>query len=196
MRKFLHACLKPFAAVVVLSFLAACGGGGDDEPAAAPPPATSSTPWTTQVMMGNFTLNSGDVTTNQDGVSVNHLTDYVNEAAFPNVNFEYLTLNAYIPTTDAHSITVTVNGVEMHNEAGQSTGNIYYPTGSAALSNVTINGQRYAVFRLAGVYNGSGALGTITRSNFANIVFTFQASYRSNGQQVATRTVNLEVYKR
>lgn len=193
---FLHTWLKTFAAVSLLSLLAACGGGGgDDEPAPAPP-ATSSTPWTTPVMMGNFTLNSGDITTNQDGVSVNYLTDYVNEAAFPNVNFEYLTLNAYIPTTDAHAITVTVTGVEMHNEAGQSTGNIYYPTGSAALPNVTINGQRYAVFRLAGVYNGSGAIGTITRSNFANIVYTFQASYRSNGQQVGTRTVNLEVYKR
>jgi hypothetical protein len=194
-RKFLHVCLKTFAAVSLLSFLAACGGGGGDDPAPTPA-ATSSTPWTTTVMMGNFTLNSGDVMTTQDGVSVNYLTDYVNEAAFPNVNFEYLTLNAYIPTTDAHSITVTVTGVEMHNEAGQSTGNIYYSTGSAALPNVTINGQRYAVFRLAGVYNGSGALGTVTRSNFANIVYTFQARYSSNGQQVATRTVNLEVYKR
>lgn len=195
MRKFLHVWLKAFAAVSLLSLLAACGGSGDDP---APPPAApaSTTPWTTTVMMGNFTLNSGDVTTAQDGVSVNYLTDYVNEAAFPNVNFEYLTLNAYIPTTDAHSVTVTVTGVEMHNEAGQSTGNIYYSTGSAALSNVTINGQRYAVFRLAAVYNGSGALGTITRANFANIVYTFQARYSTNGQQVATRTVNLEVYKR
>lgn len=195
MRMFLPVWLKAFAAASLLSFLSACGGGGDDEPAPTSPPV-SSTPWTTTMVMGNFTLNSGDVATNQDGVSVNYLTDYVNEAAFPNVNFEYLTLNAYIPTTDAHAITVTVDSVAMHNEAGQSTGNIYYPTGSAALSNVTINGQRYAVFRLAGVYNGSGALGNITRSNFANIVFTFRASYRLNGQEVGTRTVNLEVYKR
>ncbi len=196
MRHPLHVWLKAIATISFFSLLSACGGGGgDDSPPA--PPASSTTPWTVRPTMGNFTINSNPVVTNEDGVSLNMLSDYVMQSALPNTNLEYFTLNAYVPTTDSHSITVTVNSVQMRNMSNQSTGNIYYSADSRSLSNVTIGGQRYAVFRLAGVYNGS-AIGNITRSNFANINFNFRADYRLNGSStvVQTRTINLEVYKR
>jgi hypothetical protein len=190
----LASLLKGLCVISMLSLMAACGGGGDDEPAPAPSSSGGGTPWTQQLMMGNFSINSGSITTNEDGVSVDYLTDYVMAAALPNVNYEYLTLNAYIPTTDAHSIDITGVNVQMHDTANQSSGNIYYDTDSRFLQRTTINGRLYSVFRVAAFYNGSR--GAFTRSNFANVVFALQIRYTSGGQVVGTRTSNLEVYKR
>jgi hypothetical protein len=195
-RMFLSTLLKGLVTLSASASLVACGGGGDDDTPAPSSPTASGQPWTVQPLMGNFTINSGNVTTNQDGVSTDYLTDYVMQSALPNVNFEYLTLNAYLPVTDALSIDISSVNVQMHNVAGQSTGNIYYGSGSQFLQRMTINGRTYSVFRLAGFYNGASR-GSITPTNFANIVFTMTIRYTdANGTLVGSRTTNLEVYKR
>jgi hypothetical protein len=198
MRSTWNVLLKGIAAMAMVSLLAACGGGEDDDAPAPAAPAAAGTPWTTQVTMGNFSINSGSITTNQDGVSVDYITDYVSASALPNVNFEYLTINAYIPVTDAYSIDVTGVNVQMHTTSATgnlSSGNIYLDSDSRFLQRTTINGRLYSVFRVAAFYNGSR--GSFTPSNFANVVFTLQIRYTgSNGQVAGTRTSNFEVYKR
>ncbi|HEX3139638.1 MAG TPA: hypothetical protein VHQ87_06270 [Rhizobacter sp.] len=175
--------------------LAACGGGGDDAAPAPAQPAATGTPWTTQVTMGNFSINSASITTNQDGVSVDYIDDYVNASALPSGNFQNLTINAYIPVTDAYTIDVTGVNVQMHTTGNLSSGNIYLDTGSSFLQRTTINGRLYSVFRVAASYDGSR--GNFTAANFANVVFTLQIRYtNSSDQVVGTRTSNFSVYKR
>jgi len=144
--------------------------------------------------MGNFSINSGSITTNQDGVSVDYITDYVMAASLPNVNYEYLTLNAYIPTTDAHSIDITGVNVQMHDTGNQSSGNIYYDADSRFLQRTTINGRLYSVFRVAAFYNGSRGAFDFGLAKLRQ--GEHQSEITSGGQVVGTRTSNLEVYKR
>ena len=187
--------LKGILACCMLSLLAACGTGTDDDSDGDPTPSNvNAQPWKTPILMGNFSINSGDVVTNEDGVSVDYLADYVNASSLPQVEFEYLTINAYVPTTDDFSTTVTGVNVQMHDTSNSSSGNIYYDEGSEFVGQQTLGGTLYSIYRVAALYDGSR--GPFTPSNFANIVFTLQISYKSGDVQAGSRTSKLEVYKR
>ena len=177
--------------VFILTLLSGCvGDDGSSDTPAPQPPAQSSEPWKVTMLMGNFAVNSGNVTTHEDGASVDYLTDYVNVADLPTSSMEMFTLNAYIPTSDAYSVTVTGVNVTVRDMNANASPNIYYDDASQFIERITLGGQLYSVFRVAGFYSGG-----ISRSNFANIVFTLQIAYKNGSSTVGTRTAKLEIFK-
>ena len=144
------------------------------------------------VLMGNFQINSGPVTTNQDGVSTNIIDDYVLPAQLPNVNFELFTTHLYAPVASDVSTTVTSVSAVVSRTDGTRTGNIYLS--GQFLQRVTINGQDYSVYQLNANYH---APPTLTKANFANVAFEITLLYEdAAGKTLKTRTVNLSVYQR
>lgn len=151
-------------------------------------------PWLKKISMGNFSINTANILTTEDGVSVNYITDYVNSSSLPSVNFDIFSLNILVPTSVEHITTVESVNVQLTSTTGVTTNNIYNNSQSSFLQQQTIAGQLYSVYRMAGSYNGSS--GAFNRTNFANIVFTAQIFYKKNGTVVANRTSKLEIYKR
>jgi len=152
-------------------------------------------PWLTTILMGNFTINSADVVTNEDGKSTNMLSDYVNTSALPAANFEYLTMNMYIPTTSYHTVTVRNINVKMTNMGAVTTTNLYHDSTDFLEDFVTLDGQLYAVLKVVALYDH--AAGAFNRNTFANFVITATIEYEKEEDKVdGSRQVTLEVYKR
>ena len=144
------------------------------------------------VLMGNFAINTGPVTTNQDGKSTNMIDDYVLPSQLPNVNFEVFTTHLYAPVASDVSTTVSNVSVTVGRTNGTRTGNIFQS--GEFVQRVTVSGQEYAVYRLNGFYNLSP---TLTKANFANVAFEMTLTYQdTNGNKIADRPVTLSVYQR
>jgi hypothetical protein len=143
------------------------------------------------IVMGGFHINTGPVTTNQDGQSKNIVDDYVLPAQLPNVRFEVFTIHLLAPVasdveTDVDNVVVRVLRTD-----GVRTGNIF--TSLEYAGETSFGGQRYDTWRINGFYNSATAL---DKSNFANVTFEADLRYEANGSTVVTRPVTLSVYKR
>jgi len=144
------------------------------------------------VLMGNFAINSGPVTTNQDGVSKNIIDDYVLPAQLPNVNFEVFTIYLFAPVSDDVSTTVDNVSVTVTRADGTKTGNIFL--NGRFVQRATINGQLYSAYELNANYN-SGIV--LTKANFANVAYTMTLTYEdASGNKLVDRPVTLSVYQR
>ena len=148
-------------------------------------------PWNVQFMIGNSSFNTGDVTTNEDGVSADIVSDYVMQSALPNTALEVFITHIYIPTSSVHQTRISNINISVGYMSGARTGNIL--SDAEFVQQSTIAGQRYDVFRLEGFFNGTPA---IFPSNFANVVFTFRVEYLDGGAVVATSNKMAEIYKR
>lgn len=151
-------------------------------------------PWKEQINMGNFSINSGVIPTNEDGVSLDMLDDYVMESALPDVDFELMGIQAWIPTEEGLSTTITKARVRMATTSGVRTGNIYHDGFSNYKNKVNYNGTIYTVYEVFGFYDHK--LGKIRPANFANVSFELEIEYEKNNVVVGSRMVTLGVYKR
>ena len=138
-------------------------------------------------MFGNTSINTGDVVTNQDGVSADYLTDYIEASKLPSANFEVFTTHFYLPSTSDIEPSVGSSRVTVSRTDGSSTGDIHQET--ERVERTTVGGETYTVYRVTGFTTADPP---ITRSDFANVVFEVSVSYE--GGPDATKKV--EVYKR
>lgn len=148
-------------------------------------------PWNVQFMIGNSAFNTGNVTTNEDGVSRDIVSDYVLQAALPNTALEVFTTHIYIPTSSVHQTRISNITITVGYMSGARTGNIL--NDAEFVQQSTIGGQLYDVFRLEGFFNGTPS---IFPSTFANVVFNFRVEYLDNGSVVSTSNKMAEIYKR
>ena len=178
-----------YAGSVLLASVALATGACSE----SSPTETTQTPqpWTAQFTIGNTSFNTGEVVTNQDGVSHNIVSDYVLQSALPNVELEVFTTHIYVPTSSMHVTRVSNISVTVGYMNGGRTPNILYEAEFVQQS--TIGGQLYDVFRMTGFFSGTPA---IFRSNFANVVFEFRLEYLEDGVVVSTSEKMAEVYKR
>jgi hypothetical protein len=143
------------------------------------------------ILMGNFAINTGTVTTNQDGVSTDIIDDYVLPAQLPAVNFEVFTIHLYAPVADDVTTSVDNVSVFVKRTNGSSTGDIFQE--GHFVTRTTVNGQQYAVYQINGFYNGT----PITKANFANVSFEMRLSYEDeDGDHLKDRDITLGVYQR
>jgi hypothetical protein len=149
--------------------------------------SASSTPWTRQFTGGNFSINTGDVVTNQDGVSADILSDYVNASALPSANFEVFTVHFYLPSAESAEPAVSAARVTVGRVDGSRTPDILQKQERVQIA--TLDGERYTVFRVTGF---TAEAPPITAANFANV--SFEIDYAYGSQKSGTKTV--EVYKR
>lgn len=166
---------------------AACSDSTSSSSTSSSGSSSSATPWTKQFTMGNFSINTGDVVTNQDGVSADILSDYVNASALPSANFEVFTVHVYLPSTESSEPTVSAARVTVGREDGTRTPNILQKQERVQVA--TVDGERYTVFRVTGF---TVADPPITAADFANV--SFELDYAYGSQKSGTKTV--EVYKR
>ena len=175
---------------VVLVLLSAC-----EKEKTTPTPTPTNGPWKTDFIFGNFSLNGYAVTTNQDGTSLAYQADYVTSSSllntFSTINFTNTSVRIYVPTEDNYVTVVSNQSIQFQTEGGYETANVY--NSGSFVNQQTIGGQLYSVYQLQGVYGGSP---TINATNFANVVFTCNVSYKENDVVVGTRTIGVEVYKR
>ena len=192
--KNLNLLSRTYVLLLAASFICALSSCKKDKPEPEDKDEDSK-PWLTTILMGNFTINSVDVVTNEDGKSTNMLSDYVNTSALPAANFEYLTMNMYIPTTDYHTVTVRNINVKMTNMASVTTVNLYHENTDFLDDFVTLDGQLYAVLNVVALYDH--AAGAFNRNTFRNFVLSATIDYEKEEDKVdGSRQVTLEVYKR
>ncbi|RYY10018.1 MAG: hypothetical protein EOO04_37540, partial [Chitinophagaceae bacterium] len=142
--KNLNLLSRTYVLLLAASFICALSSCKKDKPEPEDKDEDSK-PWLTTILMGNFTINSVDVVTNEDGKSTNMLSDYVNTSALPAANFEYLTMNMYIPTSSNHGVTVRNINVKMTSMGSVTTTNLYHHENSKFQDDfVTLDGQLYA----------------------------------------------------
>jgi len=171
-----------------LTLLAALAGCSESSTGPQKNTAVASLP----VLMGNFHINTGPVTTNQDGKSKNIVDDYVLPSQLPNVNFEVFTTFLYAPTSDDVSTSVSNVKVFVRRTDGTRTGDIFLD--GRFVSRVNVGGQAYAMYELNGLYRAPPVL---TKASFANVAFELRLSYEdSEGRSLADRDVVLSVYQR
>lgn len=180
--------------LIFLSLITACVSceKEDDTPDNSPKEETK--PWKVQINMGNFSINSGTILIYEDGKSIDMLDDYVMESALPNVDFELMGIQAWIPTEEGLSTTVTKARVQMSTETGIRTGNIFHDGFSRFRERVQYDGILYSVYDVFGFYNHSQ--GAIRPDNFANVSFELEIKYEKDSDIVASRMITLGVYKR
>jgi hypothetical protein len=155
-------------------------------------PGSSSNAEAKAVLMGNFAINTGSVTTNQDGTSKNAVDDYVLPSQLPSVNFEVFTIHLYAPVASDVSTSVSNVRVTVGRTDGSRTSNIFQS--GEFVQRTTVNGQEYAVYRLNGFYNLQPVL---TKANFANVAFELTLTYEDqSGNKLVDRAVTLSVYQR
>jgi hypothetical protein len=187
MRSMKHTAVRnSLTALVVTALIASC------TESSGPDQGASSGVENKAVLMGNFQINSGPVTTNQDGTSTNLVDDYVLPAQLPNVNFELFTTHLYAPVASDVSTTISNVRAFVTRTDGSKTGDIYLS--GQFLQRVTVNGQEYSVYQLNAMYASQPAL---TKANFANVAFDMTLLYEdSDGYSLKTRNVTLSVYQR
>lgn len=170
--------------LLALPFLLVLSCSEDEEPSLG-------SPWFTTISMGNFTINSANVVTSQDGVTIDYIADYVYAAALPSSDFRFISINAYVPTEEAYSVNIDPGTtVIMTNENLESTGNLFDEV--SFVQRIELGGQLYSVFHFEAYHDSDGFI----PATFANIVFTIPISYYVDGKKKGNRTVKLEVYKR
>lgn len=179
-------CARATVVVCAVLAAAACSESSPTESNEASPQ-----PWNEQFTIGNTSFNTGNVVTNQDGVSRDIVSDYVLQSALPNTELEVFTTHIYIPTSSVHTTRLSNISVTVSYTNGMSTPNILEDADYVQQS--TIGGQLYDVFRVGGFFRGTPA---IFPSNFANVVFTFRLEYLDNGLIVAASNKMAEIYKR
>ncbi len=155
--------------------------------------APASQPWTEDFTFGNFTVNSVNVLTSQDGYSSTYQADNVLTANLPATDFGILTIQIYVPTDEGFTTSLSNISAAITLESGSGTSNLYSSEYSGFLQQVTLGDQLYSVYEIYAVYPAGGTV--ITRDNFANIVFSMSASYEKNDKQVGTRFIGVEVFK-
>lgn len=169
----------------LLAVIFTCLGCEDDNP------KPTETPWKVNMLMGNFSINSNDIITYEDGVSLDYLADYVNRSDLPASGLEVFTIYAYVPTgqyIETSVEDVRINLTQVNGGGSSSLEARVFPDGEKL-----IGVQNYAVFRLTGIYRGQTA---ITASNFANVTFEFLVEYKDSKENILeTRDVTLEVFK-
>jgi hypothetical protein len=144
------------------------------------------------VLMGSFAINTGTVTTNQDGTSKNVIDDYVLPSQLPNVNFEVFTIHLLAPAASDVSTSVSSVRAYVKRTDGSRTGDIFQE--GHFVQRITYNGQEYSVYQLNAFY---AAPPTLTKANFANVSFEMSLKYSdTNGATLAERAVTLGVYQR
>lgn len=160
-----------------------------EDPATAP---DEGDPWTRAFLFGNTAINSVEITTNQDGISADYLSDYVTAAALPDVDMEFFTTYVYLPVTSGLYSQVDNVSITAGRTDGSRTPNFflsaeyvqYYDSGT----------ETYEVHRLDGIFVGSPVL---RPDNFANVVFDFDVDYvDASSSLVHHSSKTVEIYKR
>ena len=165
---------------------AACSESSPTEPTPA------AQPWTVQFLFGSTSINTGDITTNQDGVSANILSDFVMQSALPNVDLELFITHVYVPAAAGFDSRISNVGVSAGYTTGARTPDFF--RGGAFVQSSTLSGQLYDVYRLEGLFLGAPAL---RPTNFANVVFTFRVEYlNASGAVAHSSDKTVEIYKR
>lgn len=176
-----------FAALTAVSSVACSDSSKSSSSSSSGSSSSSATPWTRQFVIGNFSINTGDVVTNEDGVSADIISDYVNASALPSANFEVFTLHFYLPSSETAEPTVSAARVTVGREDGTRTPNIFQS--QERVETATIDGKQYTVFRVTGF---TVATPPITASDFANVSFEVDYTYGA----AKSGTKQAEVYKR
>lgn len=166
---------------------AACSDSSSSASSSSGSSSSSASPWTKQFTSGNFSINTADVITNQDGVSANILSDYVNASALPSANFEVFTIHFYLPSSESAAPSVSAARVTVGREDGTRTPDIHQS--HERVQKATIDGVEYTVFRVTGFTTADPP---ITAADFANV--SFEVDYAYGSESSGTKTV--EVYKR
>ena len=181
-----NAARKSLVSLIALAVVAGCTDStGPDE-------SSASGAQNKAVLMGSFAINTGTVTTNQDGTSKNVIDDYVLPAQLPNVNFEVFTIHLYAPVASDVSTSVSNVHVYVKRTDGSRTGDIFQE--GHFVQRITYNGQEYSVYQLNAFY---AVPPTLTKANFANVSFEMSLKYSdTNGATLAERAVTLGVYQR
>jgi hypothetical protein len=179
------------ASVLALLLLAVVPSCTETSNGSAPSGSTEERPWERPFVSGNFAINTGEVLTNEDGVSASRINDYVLESALPGANFEVFTVHAYLPSTAEIEPTVTAARVTVARVDGSSTGDIHQ--GHERVERTTLGGETYTVFRVTGF---TVAEPPITRATFANVVFELDVRYEDDGRTADSGTKTVEIYKR
>lgn len=156
------------------------GGGGDDGP--ADPGPSSGEPWREQFLMGNTSVNSANIVTNQDGVSLTIIDDYVLESALPTSELEFFSLHVYFPVDDSVVTEVSSANAQVTATDGRSSGDIFLQGDS--LQRTQLGDTLYSTFRLT----ARDTTLYLTRSEFANVGFTFDVAYQDDSGAVLNTT--------
>lgn len=160
---------------------------------AAPEPAHGE-PWKAQINMGNFSINSIPVVTNEDVIEIDRLEDYVMFDDLPKVDFERVGIEVWIPTEKGLFTVVSDIRVRMGVVASIQTGNIYHDNLSRFKERVNYNGITYDVYEIVGYYDDE--LGKIGPLDFHHIFFEMEIEYEKGETVVGSRKVLLAVYRR
>lgn len=151
-------------------------------------------PWNEQINMGNFSVNSGVIPTNENRSSVDYIEDYVMQSALPQVDFELIGIQAWIPTENDLSIRISNAQVWMDRYNGRRTENFYHHGFSGHRKTLEYDGTTYYVYEIFGFYNES--LEKIRPNNFASVTFKMNIDYDRDGIVVGSRKITLVVYKK
>jgi len=158
-------------AIVLLS-LVACGElDGSGDPGDDSGGDSSGMPWLEQFTIGNASINSAPIVTNQDGTSHLIIDDFILESALPSGVLEFFTIHVYIPVDDTVTTEVNVDSAEVRAVGGASSGDIYQD--GEFVDRVAVGGTTYSVFRVTARDVELG----LTRSDFANVTFKFELRY-------------------
>lgn len=180
----------PRYALPILTAAALLGGAACNES----PSETEDTPrpWFTQFTFGNTFINTAAIVTNQDGISADHLVDWVSQSALPNADLRLFVTHVYVPTADEIDTRVSNLSVTAGWTDGSRTPD--FARATDYVQRTTHEGQLYDLFKLEGFFSGSRAL---TPASFANIVYTFQVEHLSyTGAVLNTSNKTIEIYKR
>lgn len=158
-------------------------------------------PWELYVVEpGNFTINSADVVLN-DGTRSGSYSDgtlfyntYIRRSELPdNVEFEYYTIRAYIPSNDTYGTSVSGFGMSLyHGVESERVRLIGDQSQSRTIGITTIRGTQYSVFEI--VVRDPDFHGN--KYNVDKMIFVFRVKYflRSTSEIVNEDVINLEVF--
>ena len=176
---------RRFSTILLTSLLiaGACGESAPFDPGVG----GDGRPWEQQFTFGNFSINTGEIATRQDGVSPAYVSDYVPELELPSSDYEVFTVHAYLPYSATVEPVLATVGVRVGTTDGGRTADIYRS------SEFVERYAGFAVFRLTGL---TVAAPPITRDRFAHVVFEMSVEYREDGDVATKVERTIEIYKR
>ena len=188
--------MRSFTILFITSiiFLLGCGEDENETP-------ELEKPWELySVEPGNFTINSAPVTLN-DGTRSGSYPDgtlyyntYVLRERLPsNVQYEYYTIRAYVPTNDTYGASVSGFGMSLYHGTDSQRERLPGDENqSSTIGVTTLNGLQYSVFEI--VVRDPNYIGN--KTNVDQMIFAFNVSYfdRNTNNVLNQDLINLEVF--
>jgi len=186
---------KNFAFIVPFLITIFLSGCSEDEPEPEPP-----TPWSdNEILPGNFSMNSADITMTEDVSSIDFYSDgtdfysnSIRRSVLPSSDFEFYSIYIYVPT-DLNFYVTSINGAGARlYYYDENSVRITADNSSSFIETITRNNVSYSVYEII-------IRDTDFRANsrtFEKIVYSFNVEYEEGdtGNQVHSSLVNVEVY--